>query len=130
MAKIFLGCCVFLLISVIFRGKPGVKVGPKVQTSGLPLSHKNSNPLKNAMLLFARVQTLVRVSANLDHIWGSKNPKTSQKDSFHELNWYAKLWKFLAWQPLTLYWWNLSRLSIFTRVYLRRARNTVFWLKI
>ena len=70
MAKIFLGYCVFLLISVIFRGKPGVKVGPKVQTSGLPLSHKNSNPLKNAMLLFPRVQTLVRISANLDHILG------------------------------------------------------------
>ena len=34
------------------------------------------------MLLFTRVLPLVRNSAMVDYIWGSKDPKTSQKSHF------------------------------------------------
>ena len=34
------------------------------------------------MLLFARVLSMVRISAILDHMWQSKGPKTSQKGPF------------------------------------------------
>ena len=45
--------------------------------------------------LAARVLLLMKFLAKLDHIWGTKNPKTSQKRLFHELlNWYTKLWTF------------------------------------
>ena len=64
-----------------------VKFGPKVQTLGPSLFHENLNPSKNfqTMLLFARVLPLVRISAILDHIWGSKGPKTSLKGPFYGL---------------------------------------------
>ena len=26
--------------------------------------------------------------------------------------WYAKLWKFVTWQPQRLYWWNVPRIYI------------------
>ena len=108
----------FFSISTIFRGEPGIKIGPKVLTLGLFLFHKNSNPLKNfqTMFLFARVLPLVRISTMLDHIWelGSKNfPKRAISCL---LNWYAKFWKFIIEQPQMLYWWHLPQFYIFMRV--------------
>ena len=68
-----------------FMGKRVVKSGPKVQTLGPSLFHKNSNPSNffQAMFLFARVLPLVRISAILDHMSASKGPKTSEKQPFH-----------------------------------------------
>ena len=45
------------------------------------LFHKNSDSSKNFQtnLLFARVQSLVRILAILDYIWGSQDPNISQK---------------------------------------------------
>ena len=66
------------LISAIFRGKREVKIGPKVQTLGPSLFHKNSNPSKTfqSIFLFARALPLLGMSAKLDHTWGSMGPKT------------------------------------------------------
>ena len=36
------------------------------------------------MFLFARALPLLRISAILDHVWESKDPKTFQKGPFHE----------------------------------------------
>ena len=58
-------------------GKRGVKIGPKKLIFGPFFSVSFKNFQTN--LLFARVVLLVRVSAILDHIWGSKDPNTSQK---------------------------------------------------
>ena len=46
------------------------------------LFHKNSNPSKmfQTNFLFARVLPLVRISAILEYIWGSKGPNISQKE--------------------------------------------------
>ena len=62
-----------------------VKVGPKVRTMGQSLFHKNSNPtiFFQTMLLFVRVLLQVNILAILDHIWGSKGQKNSQKGPFH-----------------------------------------------
>ena len=82
MAEVFFHHCLSFSISVIFRGKRVVKVGPKVQTLVPSLFHKNSNPSNffQIMFLFARVLLhLVKISAILDHTWTSKGPKTSQK---------------------------------------------------
>ena len=61
------------------------KVGIKVQTLGTSIFHENLSTLNfyQTMFLFARVLPLVRISAILDHNWGSKGPKTSQKEPFH-----------------------------------------------
>ena len=85
MAEVFPHYCLSLSISAIFRGKRVVKVGPEVQTLGPSLFHENSSPSNffQLMFLLARVLLLVRISTILDHIWGSKGPKTSQKGSFH-----------------------------------------------
>ena len=93
MAEVFPYYSLFFSISAIFRGKRAIKVGPKVQTLGSSLFHENSNSsiFFQTMLLFARVLPLVRIPAILRYIWGSKGPKTSQKEPS-----YAKLWK-----PLT-----------------------------
>ena len=71
-------CFRFQLSSV---GKQGANVGPKILSFGPSLFHKNSNPSKmfQKNFLFARVLTLVRISAILDYIWGSKGPNISQK---------------------------------------------------
>ena len=82
MAEGFFHHCLSFSISVIFRGKRVVKVGPKVQTLVQSLFHKNSNPSNffQIMFLFARVLLpLVKISAILDHISAIKGPKTSQK---------------------------------------------------
>ena len=83
MAEGFFHHCLSFSISVIFRGKRVVKVGPKVQTLVPSLFHKNSNPSNffQIMFLFARVLLpLVKSSVILDHIWASKSPKTFQKE--------------------------------------------------
>ena len=91
----FLGNPIFFTISAIFRGKRGVKVGPKVQTLGWPLFYKVLNPSKMFQIfLFARVLLpLVRILTKSDHIWGSKGLKTSQKAISRMLCRYTKLWK-------------------------------------
>ena len=65
------------------QGETGVKVGPKVQTLGPPLFHRNHSPSKKlqTMFLFSRVRIclLVRVLAKLDHIWGSEGPSNHCK---------------------------------------------------
>ena len=63
-----------------------VQIGPKVLNLDPSLFHKNSDLSKNfqIMVLFARVLPLIRISAILDHIWGNKGPKTSQKGLFCE----------------------------------------------
>ena len=67
-----------------------VKVGPKVQTLGPFLFHENSNPPNLFQKCFCLVVLrLVRISTILDHIWGSKSPKTSQK---RPKNGSSKLW--------------------------------------
>ena len=72
-------------ISVIFKGKRVVKVGPKVQTLGPSLFHENLNPSSffQTMFLFAMVLPLVRISVTLNHICGSKGSKTFQKGPYH-----------------------------------------------
>ena len=71
-------------ISAIFTGKREVKVGPKVLTLDPSLFNKNLIPSKNfqTMFLFPSVLPIVIILATLDHIWGSKGPKTSQKGPF------------------------------------------------
>ena len=85
MAEVFPYNSLSFSISAMFRGKWVVKLGPKVQTLGPSLFHENSNPSNffQAMFLFVRVLVLVRISAILDYIWGSKCPKASQKRPFH-----------------------------------------------
>ena len=88
MAEVYPHYCLSFPISAIFRGKRVVKVGQQVQTLGPSLFHQNSNTLNffETMLLFARVLPLVRIPAIIHYVWGSKDQKTSQKES-----WYAKL---------------------------------------
>ena len=80
MAEIFLHYCQYFLTLAIFRGKLGINVMPKVQILGPSFFHKNSDPSKilQTMFLFAKVLPLVKISARLDHIFGSKGPKTSR----------------------------------------------------
>ena len=85
MAEVFPHYCLSFSIPAIFMGKRVVNVGPKVQTLAPSLFHENSNPSSffQTMFLFARVLPLARISAILDHICGSKSPKTFQKEPFH-----------------------------------------------
>ena len=80
MAEIFLHYCQYFLTLAIFRGKLGINVMPKVQILGPSFFYKNSDPSKifQTMFLFAKVLPLVKISARLDHIFGSKGPKTSR----------------------------------------------------
>ena len=86
MAEVFPYYCLSFSISAIISGKRVVKGGPKVKPLGPSLFHENSNPSSffQTIFLFARVRPLVRISAILDLIRGSKCPKTSQKGLFHE----------------------------------------------
>ena len=123
--EVFLPC---FLTSAIFRGKQGVKVRPKMPSFGSFLFNKNSNPSKKTSnFFFARVLPLVRISAILDFIWGSKDPNTSQKEHWM-LNRYAKL--------LNLTTTNAILMKLTTIMYLHEsanrkaliARNSVFGL--
>ena len=80
-AEVFPHQFLFLSILAIFRAKRAVKVGPKMLSFGPSLFHKNSNSSKNFQtnFLFARVLSLMRISAILDYIWGSQDPNISQK---------------------------------------------------
>ena len=106
----------------------GVKVRPKMPSFGLFLFNKNSNPSKKiSNFFFARVLPLVRISAILDFIWGSKDPNTYQKEHWM-LNRYAKL--------LNLTTTNAILMKLTTIMYLHEsanrkaliARNSVFGL--
>ena len=121
-------CYAYFLTSAIFRGKQGVKVRPKMPSFGSFLFNKNSNPSKKTSnFFFARVLPLVRISAILDFIWGSKDPNTSQKEHWM-LNRYAKL--------LNLTTTNAILMKLTTIMYLHEsanrkaliARNSVFGL--
>ena len=98
MAEVFRHYCLSFSISAIFRGKRVVKVEPKAPTLGPSLFYENSNPSKNfqTMFLFVGVLLLVRISAILDHIWGSKGQKPPKNVVSWMLNRYAKLWKLLT----------------------------------
>ena len=126
--EVFLPC---FLTSAIFRGKQGVKVRPKMPSFGSFLFNKNSNPSKKTSnFFFARVLPLVRISAILDFIWGSKDPNTSQKEHWM-LNRYAKLLKIL-----NLTTANAILMKLTTIMYLHESvnrealivRNSVFWI--
>ena len=67
------------------QGKQVVKAGRKMKTLGESLFHENLNPsnIFRTMFLFIRALPLVRISVILEYIWGSKDPKTSQKGPFH-----------------------------------------------
>ena len=73
MAEIFPHNCLFFSISVIFREKRVVKVGPIVPTLDPSLFQKSLNPsiFFQTMFLFARVLPMVRISAILEY--GPKN---------------------------------------------------------
>ena len=60
------------------------KVGLKVQTLGPSLFYENSNysDFFQTMFLLARVIPGENFGI-LDHIWGSKGSKSSQKEPFH-----------------------------------------------
>ena len=58
-----------------------VKVGPKVKTLGPSVFYENLGYFEK-LLLFARVLSLVRILAILNHIWGVKTQKLSEKGYF------------------------------------------------
>ena len=65
----------------IFRSKRGLKAGPKVLTLDPSVFHKYLNPSKNfqTVFLFARVVTLVRITAILDYIGEVRAQKPPKK---------------------------------------------------
>ena len=85
MAKVFPHYYLSFLLLAIFRRKRVVKFGPKVQTLDPCLFYEKSDLsiFFQTMFLFARVLLLVRILVILDHIWGSKGTKISQKGPFH-----------------------------------------------
>ena len=68
----------------IFRGKWGVKIGPKVLVLGPSLFHKCSNPSKmfQTVFLLDTLLPLVRILAILDHIGGLRAQKPPKKSYF------------------------------------------------
>ena len=121
MAKVFCKCkCIyFFSISAIFREKRGVKVGPKVQTLGTFRFHKN--------LPFSKILKLkITFSLVECYLWWKFYQSRTMFTEFRAeiapperamlmLNQYEKNWKFITWQPQTLYLWNVLRLCIFIR---------------
>ena len=116
MTEVFTRYCLSYLILTIFREERVVKVGLKVQTLGPSLFYENSNPSNffQAMSLLARVLPLVRISVIMDHIWGSKGSKSSQKGRFHGC--WIGTQNFENLKPQMPFSWNLPRLCIFMRV--------------
>ena len=91
----------FYITAYLFRFWPssgGIKVGPKVVPLGPSLFHKYSNPSKifQPVFLFARVLTLVRILAILNHIWGARAKNLPKNAILWMLDRYAKLRKFLT----------------------------------
>ena len=103
----------------IFREKWVVKVRQKVQNLGPSLFYENSNPSNffQTMFLLATVLPLMRISVILDHIWGSRGPKSLQKGPLHGC-WIGtqNFEKLLTSQSQMLFSWNLPWLSIFVKV--------------
>ena len=85
MAKVFPHYCLFFFYFGHLPGKTGVQSWNKCTNFGsVSLLWKlESFNFFQTMFLFARVLLLVRMSAILDHIWGSKGPKTSLKGPIH-----------------------------------------------
>ena len=113
------------------RKKWVVKVGLKVQTLRPFLFYEKSDPsnfFQTFFFFFARLLSLVRISAMLGHIWESKGPKSSQKELFMDVESIRK----------TLKTFNLTTTAILmqltTIMYLDesvnrkplRVRNSVF----
>ena len=72
--------CLFFSILAKFREKRVVKIGLKKETLGpFPFSENSITSIFQTVFLFSTVLPLVRISAMLDLIWGSKGPKFFQK---------------------------------------------------
>ena len=80
------------------------------------------------MLLFPRILPLVRILAILDHIWGSKDPKTFQNGHFMDAESTRKTLK-----TFDLTTTNAILMKLTTIIYLygsvsrKPLRNSVFW---
>ena len=63
----------FKNLAIFFRGKKGVKVGPKVQTLGISRFCKNLSFSKilKALFLFPWILPVVKILAESGNIWGS-----------------------------------------------------------
>ena len=59
--------------------------------------------------------SLVRILYKSDMIWGCNLRKATQKPPF---SWYENLWKFITWEPQTLWRWNLAGLCISMRPFI------------
>ena len=96
----------FFISAIFFRGKKGIKVGPKVQTPGISCFCKNLSFSKilKVLFLFPGILPVVKILAESGNIWGELGPRTSPKGAISwMLNRYEKLWKFLTWQSKMLY---------------------------
>ena len=77
-AEVFPHYCLSFITTAIFKRK--------TKTGGQSFFFMKTQILQfffQTIFLFARVLPLLRMSAKLDHILGSKVPKSSQKGSFH-----------------------------------------------
>ena len=82
--KFFCTTTYFFSILAILRRKRWLKVGPKVVTLGPSLFYKYQDPSRifQTVFFFARVLTLVRISAILDNIEGARAPKPRKNGYF------------------------------------------------
>ena len=97
-------------------GKRGSKLDKNLQTLGISLSVKIWIFLK----FFKHCVSLNTNSGkNFGKIWqylGELGPKKLPKRAISwMLHCHKNIWKFITWQPLMPYWWNLPRLCIFMR---------------
>ena len=82
----------------------------KLWVSRFRKNWKFSNIIET-LFVYAKLLSLVKISAKLDCIWGSNYPKRA---ILCTLNQYAKLWKFLTWQTSNVILMKLTRI-IFIR---------------
>ena len=120
----------FYITAYLFRFWPssgGIKVGPKVLPLGPSLFHKYSNPSKifQPVILFARVLTLVRILAILNHIWGARAQKPPKKCYFVDAGSVRKTSEIFN---LTTTITTLRHESVNRKA--PRARNSFFWLNL
>ena len=135
MADVFPQYCLFFSILTILRRKRGVKVGPKVLILRPSFFHKYSNSSKNfqTVFLFARVLTLVRIAAILDHIGGVRTQKSPKKGHFVDAESVRKTLEIF---DLTTT--NAMLMKLTTIMYLHesvnrkaiRVKNSFFWLNL
>ena len=130
--KFFRTSSYFFSILTIFREKRAVKVGPKMLSFGPSLFHKNSDSSKNFQtnLLFARVQSLVRILAILDYIWGSQDPNISQKGPLgaESVSKTLKIFNLTTASAILMKLTTIMYLLQSVNRKALRARNSAFWL--